>query len=193
LTSRLVLPPSSFAEEKTLSQAPIHQGKVIALRVDTVQNAHGDTVTREVVAHPGGVCVMPIDEQGRFLLVRQYRYPTQSFLLEFPAGKLDVAGESPANAIKRELQEETGYVAATWKELGFIYTAPGFCDEKIYLYAAKNLTAQTGLTTDEDEAIESFWLTYAELKQALAEGLLTDGKTLALLAHYELSLRSEWV
>lgn len=192
MTSRLVLPPSAFAEEKTLSKKNIHQGKVIALRVDEVKNAHGDTVTREVVEHPGGVCVMPIDEQGKFLLVRQYRYPTQQFLLEFPAGKLDVAGESPANAIKRELQEETGYVAATWKELGFIYTAPGFCDEKIYLYAAKNLSLQTGLTADEDEAIESFWFTYSELKQAMIDGLLTDGKTLALLAHYEFSLREAW-
>lgn len=175
-------------KEETLEQKRIHEGKVINLRVDQVKNAFGHTVTREVVEHPGGVCVMPLLADGRFVFVKQYRYPTQDFLLEFPAGKLDVAGEAPFEAIQRELIEETGYSSSEWEDLGYIYTAPGFCNERIYLYKANNLTAVTTQNgPQEDEAIEPLVYTVDEVKTMVSQGKIQDGKTLALLGHYFLA------
>jgi ADP-ribose pyrophosphatase len=175
----------ALVQEETLSQQRLHEGRVINLRVDSVKNAFGQTVVREVVEHPGGVCVLPLLPDGRFVLVRQYRYPTGQFLLEFPAGKLDVKGEPPFEAIQRELLEETGYTSASWQALGTIYTAPGFCNEKIYLYQATGLQlAPNRLGPQEDEALEPVLMSEAEVRQAMAAFEIQDGKTLALLAYY---------
>lgn len=181
-------PSDSLKQEKTLSKRYVHHGKVINLRVDEALNAHEQPVIREVVEHPGGVCVLPVLPDGRLVFVQQYRYPTGEYLLEFPAGKLDVKGEPPADAIKRELAEETGYKAKTWRELGYIYTAPGFCDERIWLYIATDLEAlPEGQTLDADEAIDPILLTSEQIKEALRKQQIRDGKTLSLLTHYWLS------
>jgi len=150
---------------------------------DTVITAHGNKAHRDVILHPGGVCVMPILENGDILLIRQFRYPTGEFLLEFPAGKLDVEGEVPRGAIERELWEETGYESSDWIELDYIYTAPGFCDERIYCYIAKGCTLaekKPGQVDDEDIAL--MIVSPAELRELVKTHQIKDAKTLALIA-----------
>ncbi|MDX2084207.1 MAG: NUDIX hydrolase [Candidatus Melainabacteria bacterium] len=157
----------------------LYTGRVISLRVDEVRLAHGGTARREVVEHPGGVVAAPLLPDGRYVLVSQFRYPCGQTLLEFPAGKLE-RGEDPFAAIQRELVEETGYQAADWQELSVIYTAPGFCDEKLWLYRATNLSPANHHQPDADEQIQVVTLTPTELQQAIASRRIVDAKTLAL-------------
>lgn len=177
--------PSNVFEETATASKLIYQGRVIALRQDTVMAVHGQTTTREVVEHPGGVCVLPVHADGSLVMVRQFRYPLGQALLEFPAGKLDVAGESPLQAAQRELAEETGLQAQHWEAWGFVYTAPGFCNEKIYLFKATGLSQTKALTADNEEAIDIITLNWPQVKALLAQGQLTDAKSLALLALYQ--------
>jgi ADP-ribose pyrophosphatase len=173
--------------ETLISSQHHYTGRVISVKADTVLNPQGETVYRDVVTHPGGVCVLPILPDGRILLIEQYRYATGQVLLEAPAGKLDVEGEAPFEAIQRELWEETGYTAEHWEPWGFIYTAPGFCNERIYLYKAWGLSpSSTPRPIIEDEIIEPKPYTWEALKQIMANNQLEDAKTLALLARYQL-------
>ncbi len=175
--------------ETLVSSQHHYTGSVISVRADTIINPQGETVQRDVVMHPGGVCVLPILPDGRLLLIEQYRYATGQILLEAPAGKLDVVGESPFEAIQRELWEETGYQAAHWEPWGFIYTAPGFCNERIYLYKAWGLSLATqAKPTIEDETIEATPYTWATLVEKITANQIEDAKTLALLARYQLTL-----
>ncbi len=184
------MPPlsSSISTQETVVSSQHHfTGRVISVKQDTVINPQGETVFRDVVTHPGGVCVLPILPDGRILLIEQYRYATGQLLLEAPAGKLDVAGEAPFEAIQRELWEETGYTATHWEPWGFIYTAPGFCNERIYLYKAWGLVLSSQpKPIIEDEAIEAKPYTWEALRALLGNNQLQDAKTLALLARYQL-------
>jgi ADP-ribose pyrophosphatase len=160
-------------QETLVSSQHQYTGSVISVKKDTVINPQGETVFRDVVTHPGGVCVLPIGQ----------------ILLEAPAGKLDVAGEAPFEAIQRELWEETGYNATHWEPWGFIYTAPGFCNERIYLYKAWGLVESSDpRPVIEDEAIEAKPYTWEALKQRIVANQVEDAKTLALLARYQLTL-----
>jgi ADP-ribose pyrophosphatase len=190
----MALPPSSAAAssssntpfvERTLHQELLYQGGLFKLRLDTVSTVHQQEAKRFVFEHPGAVCILPQLADGRFLMVRQFRYATGQVLLEAPAGKLDQVGEPPLAAAQRELQEETAHHAAHWEDWGLLYTAPGFCTEAMYLHYATGLSPleQHHLGV-EDESLELVALSEAELKQAIVAGQLTDGKTLALLAHY---------
>ena len=112
--------------EQPMSADYKYRGRIINLRVDTALLPNGSSATREVVEHPGGVCVAALTEDGCLLFVRQFRYPYQKVLLELPAGKLD-PGEDPLEAGKRELREETGAEAARYESLGELYPSPGYC------------------------------------------------------------------
>lgn len=172
-------------EEKTLTSDVVFQGKVATVRVDTAQHPGGKVVNREVVQHPGGVVVCPILDDGRIVFVEQWRYPLQRMLLELPAGKLDWPNgvpEDPALAIRRELWEETGYEAAHWEELTYIYTAPGFCDEKLWLYKATGLKlSERPAQPDEDELINLVLLTPEQAWAKVRSREIVDAKTVALL------------
>ena len=119
------------------------------------------------------------EKDDKILLVKQFRYPLKSVSIELPAGKLEY-GENPDDAAKRELEEETGYVAKTWKSLGYIFTTPGICDEKLYLYHAKDLTF-TKPNPDEGEILQPLEYNIEEVFTMIKNGEINDSKTLCAL------------
>ena len=166
-------------KERTLSVKEIFQGKVFKVHVDEVELPDGRISKREVVNHPGGVCIVAEDAEGRFLFVRQYRYPCGRVMLELPAGKLE-QGEDPLACAKRELREETGALSEHFIYLGKVFGSPGFCDEAIHLYYTK--IERIGATQpDEGEFLELQAIPAEKAIQMAAEGEIEDGKTVAAL------------
>ena len=163
--------------EPPLSADYKYRGRIINLRVDTALLPNGSSATREVVEHPGGVCVAALTEDGCLLFVRQFRYPYQKVLLELPAGKLD-PGEDPLEAGKRELREETGAEAARYESLGELYPSPGYCGEIIHLYAATGLTFGQ-MSPDEDEFLEVEKIPLEEAARMVLDNEIADAKTQA--------------
>ncbi|WP_438432258.1 NUDIX hydrolase [Gorillibacterium sp. sgz500922] len=170
-------------EEETLEVKPIFQGKVINVDVETVRLPDGGTATREIVRHPGAVCVLAVIGE-RILVVEQYRKALGRNLMEIPAGKLE-RGEDPLSAAERELQEETGYTAGRLEKLASFYSAPGFCDELLHLYLAEDLKAGDA-HPDEDEFLECGAVTLEEAKQLIADGVIADAKTILAVQAWEL-------
>ena len=165
--------------EPTKESRHIFQGKVVSLRVDTVQLSNGGLSTREVVEHSDAVAVVPVDSHGNVILVRQYRKAVEETLLEVPAGGIN-AGETPEAAARRELLEETGFTAKDYESLGGFYTTPGFCTELMHSFLA------TGLTPGEaqpefDESIEVVSVPLREIHTMLREGEFQDAKSIASL------------
>lgn len=165
--------------EQKVSGETKYAGKIISLTVDTVSLENGGTSLREVVHHPGGAAVIALNDNDEIYLVKQYRYPFQCELLEIPAGKLDV-GENPFTAAKREFSEETGLAAATYFDLGYIIPTCGYCDEKIYLYAAKDLTL-ANQHLDDDEFLSVLTMPFAQAVQKVISGEIVDSKTVAAI------------
>lgn len=163
-------------KEETLSRREIFNGHVVHLHVDAVRLPDGTESVREIVTHPGGVCVVALNEKDELLLVRQYRYAFGAELLELPAGKLE-AGEDPFEAMKREQLEETGTTAERYVSLGVTYPTVGYDDEKIYIWACR-LTAPAGRQhLDEGEFLELQRMSLWEAEQKVLDGELHDGKT----------------
>ncbi|HLF70904.1 MAG TPA: NUDIX hydrolase [Dehalococcoidia bacterium] len=154
---------------------------MITLRVDEIEVASG-VVRREVVAHPGAVVILPVDGDGRILWVKQHRWATGRDLLELPAGTIE-HGEDPEACARREVAEETGFGAATWKRLGGFFTAPGFCDEYLTAFLATDLAPEEA-DGDEDEDIEIVPLTLDESLERIDNGGIEDAKSLATLHYY---------
>jgi len=156
-----------------------YRGRVVDLRVDRIRLSNGHETELEIIQHPGAAAVVALDAEGRVLLVRQYRYATGEWLLEVPAGKLD-AGEKPEGCARRELAEETGQAADRLEELGWIWTTPGFTDERIWLYLARDLVAaEQALEPDELLSVERMPLDQA-VEQA-STGEIRDSKSVAAL------------
>jgi ADP-ribose pyrophosphatase len=166
--------------ETTIDAMPIYQGRVISLRKDRVNLSTGIEGTREVVTHPGGAVVLPILDDGRIIFVQQYRYALGHTLLELPAGKVD-PGEDPLTTVQRELGEETGFTAQHWTSLGAIYTSPGFCNEKLWLYKAHGLSPMDVHIEDAHELIDVFTLSLSEAHQLIRDGHIVDAKTMSAL------------
>lgn len=165
--------------EKALSSEYIFNGEIINLRVDTVKTPLGTTATREIVEHPGGVCIVPMDNDGNIVMEHQYRRPFDTTLLEIPAGKL-FPGEDALECGKRELEEETGLCARKYIPLGEIYPTPGFCGEIIHMYLALDLY-EGKLNPDEDELIELEYIPLQKLIDMILSGEITDAKTCVAL------------
>ena len=165
--------------EETLSSERVFDGRVVGLRVDTVQLSNGRSAVREVVEHGESVVIVPVSDNGNVLLVRQYRYPVDEALLEAPAGRVD-PGETPQDCARRELREEIGYDAETFRELGWFWASPGFCTEKMYAFLATDLS-YSPLEPDDDEAIETVALPAGQAVERAASGRLRDSKTIAAL------------
>jgi ADP-ribose pyrophosphatase len=163
--------------ETQLERTLIHKGKVIDLVIDKVELPNKKHVTREVLLHSGGVVIVPVTSDGKFVLVEQFRYSIGQHLLEFPAGRLN-KGEDPQEAALRELEEETGFIANKIEKLGFIYTAPGFCDEKLHIYLATELKAGKP-NPDEDEFVNVVILSQDELAEKIKTQKIYDAKTLS--------------
>ncbi len=165
-------------EEITKSKEYLYRGRIINLRRDTVALPDGNAALREVVEHNGGVCVAALTKEDELLFVRQYRYPYAEELPEIPAGKRDTPDEDPLTCGKRELKEETGATAATWRFLGELYPTPGYCAERIWIYFATDLTfGEQSLDNDEFLSVERIPLDRA-VEQVLA-GEIKDAKTQA--------------
>lgn len=165
--------------EKTLDSREVFRGRIIRVRQDTVRLPNGKEGTREVVEHPGGVAVLAIDDEGRVLLVRQYRHAFGRVLTEIPAGKRE-PGEEPFLTARRELQEEVGATAGRWTELGTLIASPGCYGETLYLYMAEEL--HFGAThPDEDEFLEPLRVPFDEAVRQCMDGTLTDAKTVAAI------------
>ena len=168
--------------EKTLESALLYEGKILRLRRDRVLLPNGRETTREVVEHPGGVCILPVDQEGNVLFVRQYRYAYGTVLLELPAGKLE-PGEDPYEAALRELEEETGYRTSGLTSLGEVYPTPGCMDEVLHLYYTDRLIP-SAQRLDEDEFLQVEKMPLKEAAAMVLDGRLPDGKSQIALLKY---------
>ena len=157
----------------------IFEGKIFNVRRDTLKHPAGTELTREVVEHNGGVVIACQPGPGRILLISQYRYPVNHDLIELPAGRVEL-GEDRFLAAKRELTEETGFVAKRWRDLAHMYSAPGFCNELLSFYHASDLVFQ-GKALDEDEETDVLNVTLEEAWSWVREGKIRDAKTVAAL------------
>lgn len=171
-------------EEKTIAEKKGFDGKFIQVSSYDVELSNGKKGIREVVHHPGGVVVVAQKDEETVLMVKQYRYPIKKASLELPAGRLE-KNDNPDERIKKELEEETGYIAKTWKSLGYIYTTPGICDEKLYLYYATDLEFK-GQKPDDGEIIEYFEYKIDEVFEMIKNGEINDSKTICALARFKL-------
>jgi len=160
---------------KVLASEEIFSGRVFDVTVDTVRE--GDkTYVREVVHHPGSAVILPVFEDGTVALVRQYRHPAVKYLLELPAGTLNDK-ERPEEGAARELEEELGVVATTLEKLCEFFISPGFCEEKMWLYLATDLT-KTAQRLEDDEMIEVVRLPIDRALQMITDGEIEDAKTI---------------
>lgn len=175
-------------EEVTLTRQSIFKGKIIDVVLDEVRLPSGEMGTRELVFHQGAVGIVPLTEDERLVLVRQFRKPLEKVMLEIPAGKLETTDSSHLATAQRELEEETGFQATNWRELTEFASSPGFANEILYLYEATNLTkVNNPLPQDEDELIELVYLTLEEAKSAIKSGEIYDAKTIIAVQHWELT------
>ena len=179
--------PSSAQADETLRERRIageqvYSGALLDVRRDRARLPDGGEAVREYIVHPGAVLVVPVLDDGRMLIERQFRYPLDRTFLEFPAGKLD-AGETPLAAGVRELAEEAGYEAVTWTRLGVVHPVISYSTETIELYAARGL-AHVGARLDPGEFLDVVESAESELYDAIDEGRLTDAKTIVALVRY---------
>lgn len=172
-----------YSEEKTLDSELKFDGKVVKLYVDNVELDNGVKTVRELIKHPGGVCILPIDDEGNVYMVKQFRYPFMKALYELPAGKLEYGEDSRTCGI-RELKEETGAAADSFEYLGFIYPTVAYDSEIIYMYVAKGLHFGSQ-HLDEEEFLDVIKLPYDKVLKMALEGELPDAKTQAAILKYE--------
>ena len=169
--------------EKTIRKVYVFRGRVLTIRNDDVLLPDGNVSNREIVEHPGGVCVLPILRDGTILLVEQFRYPYMEDVLEAPAGKLE-SGEDPFEAAKRELREETGMVATEYFDLGVDYPSPGYTNEVIHLYAARGLS-DVGQKLDEGEFLNVKKLSFSKALEMIYDNEIRDSKTAMAVLKYK--------
>lgn len=161
---------------KRISSLERFSCSLFSVTEDVAVAPDGFEIKRNIVRHPGSAVMMAVDAKKRILLVRQFRLPAEQYLWELPAGKID-PGETVLAAAKRELKEETGYRAKTWKKLASYWPSPGFLGEKMTIFLAKDLV-EGEATPMDDERIRKRWFTGAELDRLISTGKLHDGKTM---------------
>jgi ADP-ribose pyrophosphatase len=164
---------------RRLSGTRVYSGRIVSLDVDEVDEPGGIRATREVVRHRGSVAALAVHDDGRVVLVRQYRYPVDEAVWELPAGRLD-PDETPAEGAARELEEEVGLRAARVEPTLVFYTTPGFCDERMHLFRMTGLTAVPP-RPESDERIEALTCTLEEARAMVERGEVKEGKTLVAL------------
>ena len=165
------------SREQLLHSQRVYQGRAVQLKVDTVRKAGGRETTREVVEHSDCVAILAIDAEDNLLLVRQFRHAVDKDLIEIPAGGIE-PGETPDQAVCRELREETGYLPNQIKRLGGFYSAPGYCTEYLHLYLATHLMLSP-LQADDTESIELVRVASADVPNLIASGRICDAKSIA--------------
>ena len=165
--------------EHFVSGGLVFDGNLLKVYRDTVRLPDGSEGTREYIRHPGAVAIVPLFDDGRVLLERQFRYPHKRVFIEIPAGKLE-PGEPHLETAKRELLEETGYSASDWSSLGIIHTSIAYTDETIELFLARNLK-QGKKQLEQGEFLETFSVPFEEAIRMIREGRITDAKSVAAL------------
>lgn len=175
--------------ETKVSSELKYSGVIVDVTLDDARLSDGSIAKREVVFHPGGVGVLPIDDEGMCYMVRQYRYPVEDTMLEIPAGKLDKKGEDHMECAVRELSEETGFTADEFIDLGMCYTSPGYSNEIIHVYLALGLHAGES-HLDEGEFLNVEKLSFDELVKMCMDNKLQDAKTVIALTKAKLYLDS---
>ncbi|MBA7469638.1 Methanol dehydrogenase activator [subsurface metagenome] len=168
--------------EKTLSSQLIYDGRVVKLRVDTVRMPSGRETRREIVEHRDCVAIVAVDADDNVLLVKQFRKSVEKELLEIPAGGID-PGEDPVTTVRREMQEETGYLPGKVEKLGGFYSSPGFCTEYLHLYLATDLTPSP-LYAEDTESIKLVRVPISQIPSLIASGSICDAKSIAGLLTY---------
>ena len=164
--------------ETQVASEQLFKGVILDVRKDRVLLPNGHETGRELVRHIGAVCVVPVTEDGKVVVERQYRYPIDQVITEIPAGKLDSPAEDRQEAAARELREETGYTAESWTDMGLYYPAAAYSDEKITMYLATGLR-RGEQHLDEDEFLNVALVPMEELVDDILAGRITDGKTQA--------------
>ena len=174
-------------EEKQLSAVYKYKGKIINMRVDDILLPNGKAAKREVVEHPGGVCVAALTDDKKILLVKQYRYPYGEVIYEIPAGKRDKRDEEPIECGKRELKEETGATAERYFSLGELYPTPGYCGEIIWMFGATGLSFGD-TDPDEDEFLSCEAVDIEKVVEMILSGEIKDAKTQAAVLKLKIML-----
>jgi len=168
-----------MSDPERLAHDRVYDGKVFDVDRDRVRMPNGRETTVDVVRHPRSVVLIPVPEPGHVVLIKQYRYPVNKFLWEFPAGSVD-EGETPEKAAVRECHEEIGKVPATVVRLGALYPTPGYCDEEMVFFRLSNLEEPThAAEVDEDEDIEAKTFELREAREMVRRGEIVDMKTVA--------------
>lgn len=170
-------------EEKTVGARHIYQGRVIGLRIDDVLLPDGKASQREVVEHRGAVAIIALTPEGRLAMVRQWRHPAEREMVEIPAGSLD-PGEEPLECARRELEEETGYVAEVVEPLVGFFSAPGFCAEYLHVYVARGLQ-HSKARPDDDEFVEVEQVSWDDAVMMCRDGRIQDAKSLVAILMVE--------
>ena len=155
----------------------IYNGKVFNTKVDQIEYNSGNKSVREVAEHPGGAVIVPVTSEGKIIMITQHRYPVDKTLLELPAGKLD-RNENPFHCAARELEEETGYKSDNIKEIGTIFTSPGYSTEKLWIYLAKDLKPGNHNREEGEFGMKVFEYTLKEINEKIYNGEIVDGKTI---------------
>ena len=182
-------------EEKKLREIrveteDIFAGRILDVKRDQVRLPNGHTSVREIIRHVGAVCVVPVTEDGKVVVERQYRYPIDRVITEIPAGKLDSREEDRLHAAQRELREETGITADRWTDMGLYFPAPAYSDEKITMYLAQGLHMGKQ-HLDEDEFLNVSFVPMEELVEKILRGEITDGKTQVAVLKASLLLKKQ--
>jgi ADP-ribose diphosphatase len=164
----------------------IYKGRIVDLRLEDVDLPNGQSVTLEVVHHPGAAAVVAVDAHDAVTLIRQFRHAAGGFIWEVPAGTLD-PGEAPEACARRELREETGLTATAWTALGSVLTTPGFCDERIHLFLARDL-ADAAQALDHDEVLTVSRVPLRHALEMVRSGEIEDAKSIAALHRAALAL-----
>jgi ADP-ribose pyrophosphatase len=177
--------------ETTVSSQKVFEGDLLHVYQDHARLPDGKVKIREYIAHPGAVVIIPLLDNGELVLERQFRYPLHRDFYELPAGKID-SGEDPLVCAQRELLEETGYTAKSWRYLATLHPCIGYSNEKLIYYLAQELTFE-GAKLDDGEYLEIFTLPPAEALEWVKEGKITDNKSVSGLFWAEKILRGEWL
>jgi len=176
--------------EHTVDSTPVYDGTLLKVRRDRVRMSDGHESVREWVAHPGAVVVIGILDNGKLLLERQFRYPLRRIFLELPAGKID-PDEHPLDTGRRELREETGYRAKTWRHLGTMHPCIGYSDERIEIFWAQGLS-YIGHERDHGEHMEVIEMSLGDALLAVRDGDITDAKTITALLWADKVFSGAW-
>lgn len=166
--------------EAELASETVFKGNLLHVRKDQVRLPNGKASVREYIVHPGAVVVLALLDNGSLLFERQFRYPLRQIFLELPAGKID-PDEAILDTAKRELLEETGYLATAWEHLGVMHPCIGYSDERIEIFEARGLSLASSQQLDANEFLEVIELSPEEARQAVWDGRITDAKTITAL------------